>query len=326
MPFNKGHHYTCEVTLKLNGIAVGTPTIAPWDENDHPVGEVKMPPAGMALIPAGTFLMGSPDTEPNRQWDETQHWVTLTQDFWMSKYEITNAQYVEFLNAEGIGSDGQGSVSYFDENGLLQTDERMLIYAKTSFGLVWDGDGEMWVPVSGYENYPAIRVEWYGAKAYTEWVSRTTGTDCRLPTEAQWEYACRAGTTTAFYFGDDVNNLNDYGWSKENNTTGGYPRGPRPVGLKKPNAYGLYDMYGNALEWCSDWLDDYPNTAVTDPDVQRSSLIDGRRVLRGSDWGNPNYTCRSAFRNSQIPGFYYQYMDTSYSPSAYVGFRVVVIP
>jgi formylglycine-generating enzyme required for sulfatase activity len=318
MPFNKGHHYTCEVTLKLNGIAVGTPTIAQWDENDHPVGEVKMPPAGMALIPAGTFLMGNPD--PNR-WLETQHWVTLTQDFWMSKYEITNAQFAEFLNATGVDNDGRGSVSYFDENGLPQTDEQVFIYANPDVGLFWDDN--KWVPVSGYYNYPATRVEWYGAKAYTEWVSQTTGTDCRLPTEAQWEYACRAGTTTAFYFGDDVNNLNDYGWSWENNTTGGYPSGPKPVGLKKPNPYGLYDMHGNVHEWCADWYAPYPDYAVTDPDVQRSSLIDileGRRVLRGSHWRNPDFACHSAYRDGQTPFF------PVYLQAPFIGFRVVVIP
>ena len=137
----------------------------------------------LVSIPAGTFTMGSPSDEPNRQTNETQHQVTLSA-FRMSKYEITNAQYAAFLNAKNIGSDGKYAA------GANPT--QALIYASSGsydWGLHYNTN--KWEPVAGYENNPVINVTWYGATEFATYIGGT------LPTEAQWEYAARGNTTTA---------------------------------------------------------------------------------------------------------------------------------
>ena len=149
-----------------------------------------------------------------------------------------------------------------------------------------------------------IYVTWFGAKAYADWIGGS------LPTEAQWEYACRAGTTTAYSFGDNESLLGGYAWYTVTSTG---IDGPSPVGNKKPNPWGLYDMHGNVNEWCSDWLGDYGSG----PDTAPTGAVSGRaRVLRGGYWGNNARYCRSAYRYPAGPdGAFYS-----------VGFRVVVVP
>jgi hypothetical protein len=141
----------------------------------------------LASIPAGTFTMGSPTNEPNRDSDETQFQVTLSA-FRMSKYEITNAQYAAFLNAKNIGSDGKYAAGAYPTQPL--------IYASSgSYNWGLNYTGGQWAPVAGYENHPVINVTWYGATEFATYVGGA------LPTEAQWEYAARGGTTTAFHTG-----------------------------------------------------------------------------------------------------------------------------
>ena len=238
------------------------------------------------LIPAGMFLMGSPESEVNRYTNETQYPVTLTA-FRMSKYEITNAQYAAFLNAKSIGSNG----SYATKGYGTQT----LIYAH-SWGLTYSGT--QWVPVTGYENAPVINVTWYGATEYATYIGGT------LPTEAQWEYACRAGTTTPFNTGNFLTNLQanynwEYPYNGGTNTVTNSPGKTQTVGTYAPNAYGLYDMHGNVGEWCADWY-----------------VIGSYRVFRGGGWSGGAQRCRSAYRD-------YNYPFNSYD---YIGFRVVVVP
>lgn len=146
-----------------------------------------------------------------------------------------------------------------------------------------------------------INVTWYGAKAYTDWVGGS------LPTEAQWEYACRAGTTTAYSFGGDAAGLGDYAWYWYNSESSD----PSPVGTKKPNPWGLYDMHGNVSEWCSDWFGSYSDaSAATDPTGPASGDY---RVARGGDWLSYPKDCRSAYRISSSPG----------SAFNIIGFRIV---
>ena len=251
------------------------------------------------LIPAGMFIMGSPTTEVDRNTDETQHFVTLDA-FRMSKYEITNTQYAAFLNAKSIGSNGRyATTGYGTQN---------LIYAH-SWGLTYSGT--QWVPRTGYENHPVINVTWYGATEYATFIGGT------LPTEAQWEYACRAGTTTPFNTGNFLTNLQanynwEYPYNGGTNTVTNSPRKTQTVGTYAPNAYGLYDMHGNVWEWCSDWYGTYPTTAQTNP---TGTTTGSYRVIRGGSWRNDAQFCRSAFRIADGP-----------DADAYeIGFRVVLV-
>ena len=247
------------------------------------------------------FLMGSPESEVNRYTNETQYPVTLTA-FRMSKYEITNAQYAAFLNAKGIGSDGKYAAGVYPTQAL--------IYANSSWGLTYIGS--QWVPVTGFEDAPVIYVTWYGATEYATYIGGT------LPTEAQWEYACRAGTTTPFNTGTCLTNTDaNYYWGDPymtcTNTVTTSPGKTQTVGTYAPNAYGLYDMHGNVWEWCADWYGTYPTTAQTNP---TGATTGSYRVIRGGSWRNDAQFCRSAFRIADGP-----------DADAYeIGFRVVLVP
>jgi len=189
-------------------------------------------------IPGGEFLMGTPDSEPKRNPDEgPQHKVKVS-PFWMGRFEVTWNEYQLFM--------------YPDDEKRLRTlhptDEAVdklsdavtrpsKPYVEMSFGMGKDG-------------YAAIAMTQHAANKYCHWLSAKTGHFYRLPTEAEWEYACRAGTTTVYSFGDDVKQLPDYGWYFDNSDSK-YQK----VGKKKPNPWGLYDMHGNVVEWVVDQYD-----------------------------------------------------------------------
>ena len=160
---------------------------------------------------------------------------------------------------------------------------------------------------------PVETVSWNQATAFCRALKKKTGRSVRLPTEAQWEYACRAGTRTRFSFGKEDKDLAVYGWCNANSRS--YSGGsPRPVGQKKPNAFGLYDMHGNVWEWCRDWYDEkfYANAKNVDPENTTKSSA---RVLRGGSWdSNPRF-CRAAHRYRRTADFRF----------SYDGFRVVVV-
>jgi formylglycine-generating enzyme required for sulfatase activity len=159
----------------------------------------------------------------------------------------------------------------------------------------------------GNPNHPVEQVSWNDAQEFCRRLSQKTGLTFRLPTEAEWEYACRAGTTTAYSFGNDAGRLGEYAWFKEN--SGG---STKPVATRKPNAWGLHDMHGNVWEWCSDWYGEYPSGAATDPQGPRSG---SGRVLRGGSWSRYS-DCRAANRNGNVPG----------SRNSLYGFRVARTP
>jgi formylglycine-generating enzyme required for sulfatase activity len=141
---------------------------------------------------------------------------------------------------------------------------------------------------------PVTQVSWMDATDFCRKLSEKTGKVFRLPTEAEWEYACRAGSKARFSFGDSESALGDYAWYR--GSRGGKPE---PVAQKKPNAWGLYDMHGNVWEWCADWLADYPKGAVTDPQGPASGYV---RVLRGGSWCDVTVHCRAAHRRQADPG------------------------
>ncbi|MDD4209954.1 MAG: formylglycine-generating enzyme family protein [Bacteroidales bacterium] len=247
----------------------------------------------LTSIPAGTFTMGSPYDQVNRRDNETPHQVSLSA-FKMSKYEITNAQYAAFLNAKNIGSDGIYEAGAFPTKRLIYPSigdwnlNPNFAYGGFNWGLHY-ADGK-WVPAAGYKNYPAIFVTWYGASEFAAYKG------CRLPTEAEWEYACRAGTTSHFNTGKCLNTTqaNYDGYYPMEGCSEGINRGKTmPVGSFAPNAWGLYDMHGNVWEWCNDWYGDYPSYVQTNPKGPASGL---RRVYRGGSWNDIAHYCRSADR------------------------------
>ncbi|MFZ4402090.1 MAG: SUMF1/EgtB/PvdO family nonheme iron enzyme, partial [Bacteroidales bacterium] len=197
-----------------------------------------------SLIPAGTFTMGSPITEVSRGSDEEEYQVTLSA-FLMSKFQITNTQYAAFLNAKSIGSNGIYSAGAYSSETLIYSSSGLY-----DWGLHYTGS--QWIPVAGYENHPVINVTWYGASEFAIYAGGT------LPTEAQWEYACRGNTTTPFYTGACLSNTQaNYKWQYPYNTCTNtittYPATTQAVGTYPANIYGLHDMHGNVWEWCSDW-------------------------------------------------------------------------
>jgi len=240
----------------------------------------------LVLIPAGEFMMGSPSSESDRDDDEgPQHRVRVTCPFYMGKCEVTNAQYRQFVRDSGYDGSGEADGGYLKH---------------------FRGDSEM--PTG--DNYPIVWVSWKNAQAFCQWLSRRTGWEVRLPTEAEWEYACRAGSSTAYCFGDSASRLGDYAWYDDN--SGGKTH---PVGGKRLNGWGLYDMHGNVWEWCADWYgwDYYAQSPPADPKGPSHS---GRRVLRGGSWLYYPRFCRSAVRDRLAP------TNTNLND----GFRVVVSP
>ena len=244
-------------------------------------------PTNLVFIPPGTFRMGSPIDEVDRGANEgprldehPQTAVTISRGLWVGKYEVTQGEYQALINA---------NPSYYStNNGYSQDLSR-----------------------------PVEQVNWYDASNYCDQLTQrervagriATNSMYRLPTEAEWEYACRGWTSTRFSYGDDPDytNLADYAWFEAN--SGGTTH---PVGQKLPNAWGLYDMHGNVWEFCEDWSNKYPGGTALDPQGPATGFS---RVDRGGGWGNFGAkSCRSARRDDTLP----------YDAFPDLGFRVVL--
>lgn len=188
--------------------------------------------------------------------------------------------------------------SYEEEGDSDETPRRKVTITKSFYIGMYEVTQEQWEKVMGEnpsewkgKKHPVDTVSWNDCMEFTEKLSEITGREFTLPTEAQWEYACRAGTTTKWFFGNNVSSYIQYGWIDEE------AQGiTHPVGLKKPNAWGLYDMYGNIQEWCKDWYQNpYLESDLVDPAGPR---VGDSRVIRGGGWGDISDNARSAYRNA----------------------------
>ncbi len=224
----------------------------------------------MIKCPAGSFMMGSPENERGREKNETQHKVTISNPFYIGKYPVTRKQYINIM----------GSIPT-----NLEEDK---------------GD-----------NRPVVAVNWNTTRDFCEKLNNKyaniipDGYKFDLPTEAQWEYACRAGTTTRLNFGNITKDVAWY-YRNSNNKT-------HDVGKKNPNAWGLYDMHGNVHEWVRDWYEEFSCLAVTDPTGPASGF---HRVIKGGSFESYAWGCRSVFR---------WYIDPSHEDYR-IGFRLALVP
>ncbi|MCK4667514.1 formylglycine-generating enzyme family protein [Candidatus Dependentiae bacterium] len=233
--------------------------------------------SNMIKIQAGSFMMGSSDGEGFPR-ERPYHKVYLD-EYYISKYEVTNKEYAEFLNDYGKDT---------DDNGNNMIHEYELVLMKS---------GGRWSPQPDYDNYPVVHITWYGAVQYCKWLSDKTGLNFRLPTEAEWEYACRAGSDGRCCFGNDRSQLSNYAWYNKN--SGDHTH---PVGAKQPNQWGLYDMHGNVREWCSDWFgSNYYNSSPSRNPKGPSSGSD--RVNRGGSFFDSAFYLRSSVRDRFKPDF-----------------------
>jgi formylglycine-generating enzyme required for sulfatase activity len=235
----------------------------------------------MIPIPAGKFLMGSPVGEVGRKADEgPQHEVNIS-PFWMGKHEITWQQY-ELFRERKIDTKNDGYTRGKEiDFGVDAVSAATAPYIDMSFGMGKDG-------------YPAINITQLAAATFCKWLSAKTGQFYRLPTEAEWEYACRAGTTTSYSFGNDVSKIGEYGWFYDN-SDGKYQK----IGLKKPNPWGLHDMHGNVAEWTLDEYGAesykvYAGKSANNPWQVAEKLYP--RVVRGGSWYDEPIALRSASR------------------------------
>ncbi len=272
----------------------------------------------MLPIKGGEFMIGSPAAEAKRGDDEGPQAKVQIKPFWMGKYEVTWDEYQPYMiTAVDRQKDGAPKTYKLDDKIENLVSQPTTPYTEMSFGMGTDG-------------FPAISMTHHAANKYCQWLSAQTGHFYRLPTEAEWEYAARAGTTTAYFWGDDPARIGEFAWYFDNAPNYQYAK----VGLKKPNPWGLYDIYGNVVEWC---LDQYSDKAY-ETLAQKGSTADGSKwvpsktpyphVVRGGSYDDDPDMCRSAFRRGsdaqwksqdpQLPKSIWYHTDAKW-----LGFRIV---
>lgn len=276
----------------------------------------------MIPVPGGEFLMGSPSNEEGRSEDEGPQVRVVTDPMWVGKKEITWAQYKPYMYLYGIFKE-------FESRGQRKVTDQNRVDAITA-------PTELYDPTFTFEygeedNQPAVTMTQYSAQQYTKWLSRVTGQQYRLPTEAEWEYAARAGTKTAYSFGSKPDKLDDYAWSFDNSGL----ETPK-VGGKKPNPFGLYDMHGNVAELTvNEYTEDGYAQYVDKQPIKASSMVNWPEwaypvVARGGSWEMEGEQLRSASRlasddevwKEDDPNFPKSPWWFTNDPSRGVGFRL----
>lgn len=280
--------------------------------------DAKVPATGAAFsmvsIPAGQFLMGSPADEADRTEAEGPQTKVKVSAFWIGKHEVTWDEYEPFMITQVDRHKHGARVDYDSKKHTLidAISQPTKPYMEMSFGM-------------GQKGYPAISMTQHAANKYCQWLSAQTGKFYRLPTEAEWEYACRAGTTTAWSFGDNAAELGQYAWYYDN-ANEKYQK----VGMKKPNPWGLYDMHGNVMEWTTDaYSPDYFEKIANqteNPFLKPDRLYP--RTVRGGGWDDDPEQTRSAFRRGSAPEWKQQDPQLPksvwyHTNARWLGFRIV---
>ncbi len=285
------------LTKKLPGIVNEQPSEGPFVKVDDgfmvpytftiPGTDIEI---DMVPIPGGSFKMGSPETESDRNPDEGPQIDVVVDPMWVARTETNWAQYQEYMNLYSLFKDfeSRGERAITDDNKVDAITAPTPLYEPT-FTYEYGEEPEQ----------PAVTMTQYAAQQYTKWLSLVTGAQYRLPTEAEWEYAARGGTTTAYSWGDDPDQIDDFAWYFDNADSG-----TLPVGTKKPNPFGLFDMHGSAAEWTMNqysedgykvFADKQPinaTDAVTWPETASAC------VVRGGSWEMDPEQLRSAARLS----------------------------
>ncbi len=272
---------TDDVGLALPNITNPSPNDTKPKENlDRQVDKSDYIKPALIHISAGSYTMGSNDGGSN---EKPPHQVTIDYDFEIGKYEVSVEEFKKFVNDTNYKTDAhKGNGCYVYTNGSW--DKKSDTNWKNAY-------------ITQDDKHPVVCVSWNDAQAYTKWLSQKTGDTYRLPTEAEWEYIARAGTTSKWSFGDDESQLTNYAWYTKNNDNQTHP-----VGTKNPNPWGLYDIHGNVWEWCEDWYtDNYQNTPRDGSANTKGKK--GYRVLRGGSWSNYDDVSRSSNRSRFIPTF-----------------------
>jgi formylglycine-generating enzyme required for sulfatase activity len=251
----------------------------------------------MVFVKGGTFTMGCTSEQGSDCFDDETPTKQITlSGFYISKYEVTNAQFCKFLNI--IRNHTEGKVELINLSGMWG-EVKCRIYKS----------GSTFFVESGYENHPVTYVSWDGAKFYCDWLSEKTGINYRLPTEAEWEFAARGGTHSRGYKYAGSNNIDEVAWYDGNSGIKTHP-----VGKKKHNELGIYDMSGNVFEWCSDWYESYSSGSQTNP---QGPFSGDYRVQRGGSCISFNKACRVSDRVRFIP---------QNNPTGNYGFRLAQSP
>jgi formylglycine-generating enzyme required for sulfatase activity len=276
----------------------------------------------MQPIPGGKFKLGSPESEKGHKADEGPQVEIEIEPFWMSACEVTWAEYKQYMALHDLFK----KMSAAGVHPITDANKHLIITAPSNLY-----DPRFTFKLGADPKQPAITMSQYAAKQYTKWLSGVTGQYYRLPSEAEWEYACRAGTTTAYSFGDDPAQLGDYAWYYDNSS-----ETTHLVGQKKPNAWGLLDMHGNVGEWV---LDEYTKDGYARLAGKTTGWMEAiawptklyPRVVRGGGWDDDAAGCRSAARRksddddwrAEDPNFPQSPWWFTSQPALSVGFRPI---
>lgn len=269
----------CSFLMLLSPALISQQTnLKPYTQ-DIPGTELEL---AMVPVPGGEFMIGSPAEEPGRREDEGPQQTVKISPFWMSKYEVSWDLFEPFVYKDYEVSQNQGALA--PEVDAIARPTKP--YLDMTFGM-------------GKEQHPAVGMTQYNAIQFCKWLYARTGVFYRLPTEAEWEYASRAGSNTAYFFGNDSSQLEEYAWYQANSQDETHP-----VGSKKPNAWGLYDMHGNVAEWTEDqYIPDFyqqlKGKAAVDPVARPTELYP--ISIRGGSFQDAAADLRSASRRGSDP-------------------------